>query len=144
MGSQAVYFGQLTGLAQDQQFVRTVQSVREHDCFQHVRVLEESHIDKCRLQARSKENPQRFYALKMEQTPFILMCNDAVSKVNLLGVRRDLELRNVQGTVRTPRGSPLWCLECLGAAVTHVSFIRCGVTASCPLRVEELKGTDII
>ena len=90
------------------------------------------------------ENPQRFYALKMEQTPFILMCNDAVSKiVNLLGVRRDLELRNVQGTARRPRGSPLWCLACLGAAVTHVSFIRCGVTASCPLRVEELKGTDI-
>ena len=93
-----------------------------------------------------KENPQRFYGLKMEQTPFRLMWNDAVSKiVNLLsGViwnsRTFKALPEAQEKVRFG----VWVTaSCLGVAVTRASFIRCGVTASCPLLgVEELEVTN--
>ena len=83
------------------------------------------------MQARGQRESSKVpLGLKMVQKRhlylFILMMLSAVN----LRVRRDLELRNVQGTARRPRGSAFW-------------WHSCGVTASCPLGVEEL-GTDSI
>ena len=74
-----------------------------------------------------KENPQRLASRWFRNAIY----DDAVSSVSSQSaVRRDLELRNVQGTARRPRGSAFW-------------WHSCGVTASCPLGVEEV-GTDSI
>ena len=77
--------------------------------FGNIRVLGES-MDKCRLHARGQRESSTVLWPQDGTNAISTDVEWCCQQDSQSAVRRDLELKNVQGTARSPRESPLWCL----------------------------------